>query len=371
MIPKNHIYGGRMRVFTRFVVILSILSTHAFGFGYSDAITNGTVLGGFSPYTVALGTVRAVGVSEPASIFTNPAQIAAHPFSIQLSGSSISWAERVIESDIDKTLRTLITNNNGAAAVVYPAGGITLGAGIVKVGEFGYNGMTLIYDDPDDPEIGLMLLESTGSQIEAMGSLSMVVAGPLSAGFSGGVRRAAAEYLYTFNSFHFLIPDSSYSWSIYNSEFAWHAGLAWDGDLFKSGISYSSETEYMEDILAFGGSAYAEHLKKTTVGFEAEITSPFDNNLFLGKLFLSMPLTKSMEALVSVSFDDNRVANRAGFGFGMGFSGRVGQFTIGGGILNRFRARMNTAFPEETSDRVDDSFTIINLGVSYTLGDFL
>ena len=78
-----------------------------------------------------------------------------------------------------------------------------------------------------------------------------------------------------------------------------------------------------QDILAFGGSAVAEHLKKITMGFEAEITSPFDKNLFIGKLFLTMPLTKSLEALVSVSFDDNRVANRAGFGFGMGFSSRI------------------------------------------------
>ncbi|KAF5409836.1 MAG: hypothetical protein C5S43_06110 [Candidatus Methanocomedens sp.] len=360
-----------MKYFFKFTVILIALSSQAFGFGYQDAVTNGTVLGGFSPYTVALGTVRAVGASEPASIFTNPAQVASHPFTAQLSGSSISWTERVIETDIDKTIRTLMTNSNGLAAVVCPVGDITIGAGIVKVGEFGYDGISLIYNDPDDPEIGIALLQSSGSQIEAMGSLSMVVAGPLSAGFSGGVRRAAAEYLFTFDSFHFLIPDSSCAWSLYNSEFAWHAGLALNGELFKSGISYSSETEYMEDIIAFGGSAYAEHLKKATVGFEAELTSPFDQNRFLGKLFLSMPFTKSLEALISVSFDDNRVANRAGFGFGMGFSGRVGQFTIGGGVLNRFRARQDSAFPEETSDRVDDSYTIINLGISYTIGDLL
>ena len=353
------------------VFVFFILCSPAFGLGYQDAVTSGTVLGGFSPYTVALGTIRAVGASEPASIFTNPAQAAAHPFTAQLSGSSISWAERVIESDIDKTIRTLMTNSNGLAAVVCPVGAVRIGAGIVKVGEFGYDGMSFIYDDPDDPEIGVALLQSNGSQVEAMGSVSMVISGPLSAGFSGGVRRAAAEYLYRFDSFHFLIPDSSYSWSIYSSEFAWHAGLALNGDLFKSGVSYSSETEYMQDILAFGGSAYAEHLKKATIGFEAELTSPLDQNRFLGKLFLSMPLTKSLEALISVSFDDNRAANRAGFGFGMGLSGHVGQFTIGGGILNRFRARMDTAFPEETSDRVDDSYTIINMGVSYAIGDFL
>ena len=356
-----------MRNLFSFVAVLACFSTQVFGFGYQDALTDGTVLGGFSPYTVALGTVRAVGASEPASIFTNPAQVALHPFTIQLSGSSISWAERVIESDLDKTLRTLMTNNNGLAAVVVPFGGITAGAGLVKVAEFGYEGVTFIYDDNEEDELGVAILESSGSQIEAMGSISAVISGPLSAGFSGGVRRAAAEYDYEFNSFQILIPDSSYSWSKSRSEFAWHAGLALGGDLFKSGVSYSSETEFMEDILAFGGSAYAEHLKKITMGFEAEITSPFDKNLFLGKLFLTMPFTKSLEALVSVSFDDNRVANRAGFGFGMGFSGRIGRFTAGGGILNRFRSRKDTAFPDEVSDRVDDSYTIINLGVSYML----
>lgn len=360
-----------MRFLTGLTAILVLYSTQALGFGYFDAMTKGTVLGGFSPYTVALGTVRAVGASEPASMFTNPAQLASHPFTVQLSGSSISWAERVIESDVDKTLRTLMTNNSGMAAVVYPAGGITIGAGIARVVEFGYDGMSLIYDDPDDPEIGVAILDSEGSQIEVMGSVSMVISGPLSAGFSGGSRLTSVEYQYDFCSYHFLIPDSSYSWVKENSEFAWHAGLSLNGDIFKSGISYSSETLYMEDIIALGGSAFAEHLKKATVGFEAELASPLDQNLFLGKLFFSMPLTKSLEALLSVSFDDNRVANRSGFGFGMGFSGRVGQFTIGGGVLNRFRARKNSAFPQETSDRIDDSYTIINLGVSYTIGDFL
>ncbi len=355
-----------MKLFIASFAILIACSNVAMGFGYQDAIGDGTVLGGFSPYTVALGTIRAVGATEAASIFTNPAQTISLPLTIQLSGSSISWAERVIESDIDKTLRTFLTNNNGLAAIVYPVTGrAVIGAGIVKVAEFGYEGVSLIYDDPDQPEIGIAFLESSGSQIEAMGSVSMALVGDLSAGFSGGVRHTSADYHYFFDSFHILFSDSTARWSKSSNEFAWHAGLAVNGDLFKSGLSYSSETEYMQDIIAFGGSAYAAHLKKSTIGFEAELTSPFDRNLFLGKLFIKMPLTKSLEALVSISFDDNRVANRAGFGFGMGFSGHVGNFTVGGGILNRFRARRDTAFPEEVSQRVDDSYTIINLGISY------
>lgn len=240
-----------MKVLIGFAAVLVILSTQASGFGYYDAVTDGTVLGGYSPYTVALGTVRALGASEPASIFTNPAQVAVHPFSVQLSGSSISWAERVIETDINKTIRTLMTNSNGMAAVVYPLGDITIGAGMVKVAEFGYDGMNLILDDQETTEIGIELLVSSGSQIETMGSVSMVIAGPLTAGFSGGVRRAEAEYQYSFNSYHFLIPDSSYTWSKSNSEFAWHAGLALDGELFQMRFLIELMTRIQLSILAY------------------------------------------------------------------------------------------------------------------------
>lgn len=352
------------------VLVLIIWSSPILAFGYYDTFAKGTVLGGFSPYTVACGTVRAVGAAEPACIFTNPAQISTHPFMVQLSGSSISWAERVIINDVNKTLRTLLTYDNGLAAVVYPVGGgITVGAGLAKIAEYGYDGMAFISGSSYEDTIGVTLLKSSGEQIEAMGSFSAVVSDPLSVGFSIGMRRISTEFDYQYDSFEVQIPDSSLVSSRISSELAWHAGLALNGELFKSGLSYSSETEDMEDIIAFGGSAYAEHLKKITMGFEAEITSPFDKNQFLGKLFLSMPLTKSLEALVSVSFDDNRIANRAGFGFGMGFSGHVGRFTIGGGILNRFRARRNTNFPGEYANRVDDSYTIINLGVSYLLGN--
>ncbi len=356
-------------LFLILILILIIGSSPVFGYGYYDSITNGTVIGGFSPSMVALGTVRAVGAAEAASIFTNPAQTANHPFTIQLTGSSISWTERVIDNDIDKTIRTQIINSNGMAAVVYPFGGITVAAGVAKVAEFGYDGMTLIYERPGSPIIGIEVLQVQGSQVELMGSISTSISGNLSAGFSGGIRRAQSEYQYFYDSYQFLVPDSSLVWSKNSKEFAWHTGLALNGQIFKSGVSYSSETEYMEDIIAFGGSAFAEHIQNTTVGFEAEVTSPFDKNLFIGKLFLRMPLKDSMEAMVSVSFDDNRVANRAGLGFGMGFSGRMGNFAIGGGILNRFRARRDTAFPNEESDRVDDSYTIFNLGVSYLMGN--
>ncbi len=359
-----------MKYLNGLFLILVIASSPVFGYGYHDSITNGTVLGGFSPYTVALGTVRAVGVREAASIFTNPAQTANYPFTIQLSGSSISWTERVIENDIDKTIRTQIINSNGMAAIVYPLGGITIGAGVTKVGEFGYDGMTSIFEHPSSYVlIGLEVLQAQGSQIEAMGSISTMISGDFSAGISGGIRRAQADYQYFYDSYQVLVPDSSLLWSQYSKEFAWHAGLALNGQIFKSGLSYASETEHMKDIIALGGSAFAEHIQNVTVGFEAEVTSPFNKNQFMGKLFLRMPLKDSMEAMVSVSFDDNRVANRAGLGFGMGFSGRLGNFSIGGGLLNRFRARRNTAFPNEESDRIDDSYTIFNFGVSYLIGD--
>lgn len=358
-----------MRTFLFFVAAVAIFTSSAFGFGFYDSVNRGTIIPGLSPSTTALGSLRAVGVSEPVSIFMNPAQVALLSAGIQVAGASIQWTERVIQTDIEKTVRTYMTVDNGTAAAVYPLGSLVLGAGIAKIGEFGYEGAHTVYDDPDDPELGVAVLYAEGSQWETMGSVSYVITGPLSAGISAGVRMVSADFHYEFNSHQFLIPDSTAYWSTEDNEFAWHAGLALTGEMFKSGVSYSSETDYMDDIIAFGGSALAPHLKNTTVGFEAQISSPLDNNRFMGNMFVKMPLTENMNALTSVSFDDNRVANRAGLGFGLGFDLRVNRFVLGAGILNRFKARKNSAFPNEQSDRVDDSATMFNMGISYFPGE--
>lgn len=357
-----------MRILTLYAVCFSILASQAIGFGYDDSITKGSILPCLSPSITALGSIRALGIPEPASIFMNPAQTSKLTSSVQIAGSSIQWSERVIHSDIDKTVRTLNTFDNGTAVFVFPAGSVVLGGGIAKVGEFGYEGSHTVYNDPDQPELGVAVLYADGSQWEALGSISTVVTGPLSAGFSGGVRMVKADYQYEFNSHQFLIPDSSSAWSVEDNSFAWHAGLALSGEVFNSGVSYSSETDYMDDIIAFGGSALASHLNSITVGFEAEVMSPLDGNRFMGNMFFHIPLTDSFKALSSVSFDDNRQANRAGLGFGLGFELTSNRLVFGGALLNRFKARKNTAFPNEQSDRVDDSSTSFNMGLSYLFG---
>ncbi|MCK5785092.1 MAG: hypothetical protein KAH54_00890 [Candidatus Sabulitectum sp.] len=358
-----------MKTIFLYSAITTILIAQAFGFGYYDSVTKGTPVPGITPSTTALGSVRALGVTEAASIFYNPAQTAFLSADIQLAGSTIQWTERVIQTDIEKTVRTYMTNDNGTAAMIFPAGPFVFGAGIAKIGEFGYEGSHTVYDDPDDPELGVAVLYAEGSQWETLAGVSAVITGRLSAGFSGGVRMVNADYIYEFNSHQFLIPDSSATWNVEDKEFAWHAGIALDGDMFKSGISYSSKTDYMDDVIAVGVSALAPHLKYTTVGFEAEVASPLDKNQFLGNLFVIMPLTEQMNILTSVSFDDNRVANRAGLGFGLGFDLQLDRFSVGCGLLNRFKARKNTAFPNEQSDRVDDSSTMLTLGFSYLLGN--
>lgn len=358
-----------MRLSMLLLGALFIITSISLGFGYFDAITNGTPLPGLTPVSVALGSAKAIGIREPASLFTNPAMTTGIPTAIQLSSSMISWTERVLQSDVDQTVRTMLTFDNLTGAAVWSSGGLAIGAGYAKVAEFGYDGTHTLFLNPSDPEIGVEILEADGGQWEAMGSVAMEVTGSLSAGFSGGIRSARADYSYEFNSSSIVIPDSSSEWSVDQSDFAWHAGIALDGELFKSGVSYSSGSEYMEESISFGGSAFAEHLKKITVGFEAEVISPFDANHFLGKLSIIMPLTKNLNALTSASFDDQRVANRAGFGFGLGFSGHIGRFTLDAGVLNRFRARKDTGFPNESADRVDDSATQFSFGVNYSFTD--
>lgn len=351
------------------LLALLIAVPFSFGFGYFDSITNGTPLPGLSPASIALGSSKAIGIRESATLFTNPAMTTGLPATVQGSFSVIAWTESVLQSDVDKTVRSMLVSDNFTGAALWNMGAVTLGAGYAKVAEFGYDGTHTLYSDPDKPEIGVEILEAEGGQWESMGSVAMEVTDLLSAGFSGGMRSARSNYVYQFNSNSIFVPDSSSEWSIDQSQFAWHAGIALNGELFKSGVCYSSGSEHMEESVSFGGSAYAEHLKHITVGFEAEVVSPFDANRFIGKLSVIMPLTKNLDVLTSASFDDQRVANRAGFGFGLGFNGHIGRVTLGGGILNRFRARRDTSFPNENADRVDDSSTQFSFGVSYSFLD--
>lgn len=354
-----------MRAPLLLLLFLLLLPGTAPGFGYFDAINKGTSLPGLSPLTVALGSPRAIGPNEPLSLFTNPSQLAGLPLSLQLSASTISWKERVIESDFANILRTYNAYNNPAFAATASFRGLSLGVGFAKVAEFGYEGTHIVYDKPDEPEVAVAVLYSEGGQYEGMLGLAGDITESLSAGFSAGVRTADADYEYYYNSHIEEIPDSSSQWSIESTEFAWHAGLSLGGDLFKAGLSYCSETDYMEDVIAFGASAFAEHLNNITVGFEGELTSPLDGNRFLGKLSVIMPLRSNLNALTSVSFDDQRVANRAGLGFGIGFDWTLNRLHINGGLLSRFRARRDTAFPEETSYRIDDGFAVFSLGLTY------
>lgn len=347
---------------------LLLLTSLSYGFGYFDAVTNGTPLPGLTPASAALGTSRAIGIAEPACLFTNPALTANLPLGVQAAASLDSWTERVLQSDVEKTTRTYMTYDNLTGAVVIPAGGFSFNAGYAKVAEFGYEGTHTVYDPSGVSELGVSVLYSSGGQWEAMGGLSKAITGSLSAGFSAGMRMARADYEYFFNSHNISIPDSSSVWSLDETEFAWHGGIALGGDLFKSGVSYSSETDHMQDVVAFGISAFAEHLNDITVGFEGEVNSPFDENHFLGKLSVIMPLRSNLNALTSVSFDDQRVANRAGLGFGLGFDLSLDRMDLTGGVISRFKARKNSAFPDEESDRVDDAVTQFSFGVAYRLG---
>lgn len=347
-------------------LLVAVFIGHAPGFGYYDSRHIGTIMPGLSASNIALGSLRSLGEHEPISMFLNPAQTARLSPTIQLSGASINWQEKVIQSDIDKTVRTFWTIGNGSFACVLPLGHVTLGAGIAKIGEFGYDGVHTLYDDPDEPELGVVVLNADGAQWESVGQISASINEQFSVGFSAGIRTVNADYEYYFNSHRFLLPDSSAEWSIEDQAFAWHGGLAYTGEIFGSAVSYSSKTDYMYDILAFGGTALAPHLNNTIVGFEAQVSSLSEDKKFLGNVFFKSALNEQVLALVSVSFDDNRVANRAGLGFGLGLEATFDDFTFSGGMLNRFKARRNTAFPNEASERVDDAFTALSLGLSYT-----
>jgi len=160
------------------LIVLLAAAPASYGFGYFDAVTKGTPIPGLSPVSAALGAARAIGVHEPACVFTNPAQLSGLSTTCQVSGAMISWVERVIESDLEKTTRTLNTYDNFSASFTIPVDRFNFSAGFAKVAEFGYEGSHAVFDDPDDPLVGVAVLYADGQQYEAMAGVSANITGP-------------------------------------------------------------------------------------------------------------------------------------------------------------------------------------------------
>jgi len=351
-----------------FLISLAAAGT-ALGYGYHDALNYGNTIDVVSIRSAALVGIRVFGSDGAKAVFLNPSALGnVGNMEFTCSISSISWTEEVVDStNITQRSNQGLGSLGGAAAFrINPD--IVIAGGVAKVSDHQYNGTHFLPSDPSHPGIAVVeILESSGGLWEALGGISVNPTGSLRVGVSTGLRFGSVDYTYSYDQMFTPELDSTATWTWEESDFCYHAGAQVGDDIMDAGVSYSSGSGHYRARLCFAGRARAEHINNIRLGFEGEIIAPFKENFFNGKLSLEAPIRTDMELLAGVGFYEGEQMNRVGTAFSVGGRYSRGPFRVECALFHSGRSRNSTAFPEEYSDYVDDSWTQFCIGLGYII----
>lgn len=350
--------------------ILLLLPTVSQGYGFHDALTYGNTIDVISVRSAAMVGIRTFGSVGATAIFMNPSNLwnvqSCHMYT---STSAISWTEEVVDSTsvVKRSDRGL--GSLSAAAACRLGSRTVAGVGLARVSDFQYNGTHYLPEDPSHPGIDIIeTLNSTGGLWEVLCGFSWSPADYLSAGVSGGMRFGEVSYDYTYDEKFTPGVDSSYSWSWDLAEPCFHVGVEIGDEVLGAGACYTSgSSDRYFDRLSVAGRAAAEHIGNTTMIFEGEIVAPFDRNYFKGKLGIETPIRSNISLMAGVGFNEGENMNRVGMAFSVGGKYSAGRLTLDLALSHIGRSRISTAFPEEYSDYVDDSWTQFCVGLHYMI----
>lgn len=349
-------------------MLITMINSFAFGYGYHDALGRGTVINTVGLQAAALGGTRVFGTDNPSALFLNPAELVdVGGISIYCSGASAAWNESVHDST-RVTERGDFGIGGSTCVIALPvSAGIVVSGGMARIVDNQYRGTHYLPNDPSQPEIDVVeILEASGGQWEALGGVSVLITDGFSAGISAGMRIRRCEFEYQYDRSHTPQIDSIVDWSERTDEFCYHSGFNYTSDAFESGITYTSETEFYYSRAAFGGRLKAAHLSNVWVGFEGELIDPLDRNYFNGRLSFEIPMEDKLKIMTAVGFIEGENMYRTGMIFSLGGSADFGNLILDFVLSTNSRCRSNTSFPEEYSDYVNDSWTAFGLGVNYT-----
>ncbi len=235
-------------------LILFIVSSAAFGFGYVDAIGLGSPLPGIDPVSHGFGGVASLGVGNM-SLFGNPAGIAGNS-----SCMDIAIGPHIMKETVDDGAgkHSLTYAGLGAACfqALFGADNATVALGVARVRDYKYKGEYFFLEErPDSAYIiaGFENITVSGGVFEAAAGAACEALEGFFIGASAGYRFGNIDYDYYWHHFSESIDDSSSVWSREEGEFAWRAGATADiGNGATMGASFSSESENCPSTLAAG-----------------------------------------------------------------------------------------------------------------------
>lgn len=271
--------------FSHVFTVLLLVSAAAFGFGYLDALGQGSTMPGVDAVSHGFGGAYSVNVGGM-NLFGNPSEICSTGSSLMMSGGAL-----ILKQTVDDGLgrHTLTYAGLGASSfqAAFDTGALELAVGIAKIRDYTYKGEYFFIDSNPEPVIaGFENLTVSGSIWEAALGVSREFFPGVKIGAAAGYRTGNVDYEYYWHHFSESIDDSTETWSREEGEFAWRAGTsARVGEATTIGGVYSSETDNVPASFAagvvFGNLAGGF----PGVGIEARIYDTEINTSWAGSVF--------------------------------------------------------------------------------------
>lgn len=268
-----------------FFAILLIVPVSASGYGYPDAMGEGSPLPGIDAVSHGYGGVASVDVGS-LNLFCNPAELANYNPSFTASIGTL-----ILKQSVDDGWGKHSLTYAGLGASSFQAGlnagGMSIAIGMAKIRDYTYKGEYFFQETVLDSVIaGFENLVVTGGVWEGAGGFATTLPGNISLGASAGYRLGDINYEYYWHHFSELIPDSTESWMREEGEFAWRAGASYPArEDITVGAVYSSASENCPASIAAGLRMGNLSAYFPGFGFEARIYDTEERKAWTGNFF--------------------------------------------------------------------------------------
>ena len=340
--------------------------------GFHDAMWNGTPVICVTPKQSAMGGVWALPSSEAASVFLNPAELSLLDGPrLNASAAIIEWSASIY-GKLD--FNQMDTGMGGAGTLAFAAPlseKVSAGAGISRVSDFGFNGVSTVMEElgPQLYQVyALRIMDAQGSLWEANAGLSVELADWLTAGFSGGLRFGSGSYEVRTDYVEQSLNDDTVDVDWETSEFCFHGGLLLPISAGTFALSGTNGTCRYRSRIALGFQREMEILSGSTMGVEFDVQSVDDDPAYSGRFFAYFAeMIPRVRSTYSVGFNRASDYHHTALCLGTGARIDLGDADLDLGVSWMSRSRQGYVFPEPFIDNIDDAGTYYSAGVSWKL----
>ncbi len=360
-------------LFTLFVLLSVLLSSRVQAWGFHDALEYGSPLTCVTPKSTAMGGVWSLPSSGPASIFLNPAELSLiDRTEITVGTGLVQWHSYVHgELGFDHHDSGIALGTFSAAAGTRISDAVSIGAGISRISDFGFEGVNKLIDNIGFglyDIIAIDILDSHGTLWELNGGVSVELADWLKAGASGGLRFGSGSWTMIHTLTDQSSPDDTTGGDWEESDLCAHLGFLMPFEFGTFGISGTNSSDRYRSRVAVGFQKDFEILYGSTIGVEFDIQSienePEISGRFFGYMAEMLPNTRS---IYSVGFSRPSNYHKAALSISTGACIDFDRFGIDLAISWKSKSRDGHSFPDEYIAHIDDSGTYYNVGLNWKL----